>query len=77
MATLRPNEYTSNNSIRKSEKVIAYPSNFHMKTEQERDEEHKSPEQGRMEFRETTWRKPRMPYNKFPDAFQMRQKGYI
>lgn len=37
VATLRPNEYISNNSIRKSEKVINYPSNFHMKTEQERD----------------------------------------
>lgn len=37
VATLRPNDYTSNNIIRKSEKVLNYPSNLHLKTEQERD----------------------------------------
>jgi hypothetical protein len=79
LATLRPNEYTSNNTIRKSEKVLNYPANFHLKTEQQdkHEEDRRSPEQGKVEFRETTWRKPRMPYNKFPDAFQMRQKGYL
>ena len=50
VATLRPNEYTSNNTIRKSEKVLNYPSNFHLKTEQQ-EEDHKSPEQDRMQFR--------------------------
>jgi hypothetical protein len=78
LATLRPNEYSSNNAILKSQKVLVSTANFHLKTEQqEKDpEEQRSPEQGRVEFRETTWRKPRMPYNKFPDAFQMRQKRY-
>ena len=70
-ATLRPNEYTSNNTIAKSQKVIT-TSNFHLKTEQQEEEPHRSPEQ-RVEFRETSWRKPRMPYNKFPDGFQMQQ----
>lgn len=35
LATLRPNEYTSNNTIRKSEKVLSYPINYHLKTEQQ------------------------------------------
>jgi|694.fasta_scaffold45072_1 hypothetical protein len=74
LATLRSNEYNSNNTIVKSQKVLASQINFHLKTEQQEkpEEERKSPEQGKPEFRETTWRKPRMPYKKFPDAFQMR-----
>jgi hypothetical protein len=39
------------------------------------DEEGRSPE-GRPELRET-WRRPRMPYNKLPDAFQIKQKKYL
>lgn len=73
LATLRPNEYTSNNTIAKSQKVIT-SSNFHLKTEHQ-EEEHRSPEQ-RVEFRETSWRKPRMPYNKFPDGFPMQHARY-
>ncbi len=78
LATLRANEYSSNNAIIKSQKVLGSQTNFHLKTEHQdkAEEERKSPEQGRAEFRETTWRKPRMPYKKFPDAFQMREKRY-
>ena len=76
LATLRANDYISNIAIIKSQKVLGSQTNFHLKTEQQEknEEERKSPEQGRAEFRETTWRKPRMPYKKFPDAFQMREK---
>lgn len=80
LATLRPNEYSnSNNTILKSQKVLNSAANFHLKTEHadKPEEDHKSPEQRGVEFRETTWRKPRMPYNKFPDAFHMRQKKYL
>lgn len=57
-------EYTSNQAIIKSQKILNSTSNFHLKTEQE-NEDHKSPEQNRGEMREM-WRKPRMPYSKLP-----------
>lgn len=46
-----------------------------MKTQQAtgNDDDLKSPENNKGDLRET-WRKPRMPYNKLPDAFQIKPK---
>lgn len=45
LATLRANEYSSNNAIIKSQKVLGSQTNFHLKTEQQdkNEEERKSP----------------------------------
>lgn len=52
--------------------------NLHIKTEQpEKNEDESRPLENNRQDLKDTWRKPRMPYNKLPDAFQIKPKKYL